>query len=38
MWHVWREEKLYVHFRVGNLKEGRHVEDLDLDGRIIGRS
>jgi len=29
MWHVWKNKGL------GNLKERKYSEDLDVDGRII---
>jgi hypothetical protein len=35
MWHVWRRGEVLTGLQWGNLKEGDHLEDPDVDGRII---
>jgi len=35
--HVWVREKVYTEFWWGNLRERDHLEDPDVDGRIIIR-
>ena len=35
MWHVWGREEVHTGFRWGNLREGDHLEDPHVDGRII---
>jgi len=37
MWNVWRREEAYTGFWWGNLRERDHLEDPDVDGRIILR-
>ena len=34
MWHALMEEKC-AGFRWGNVKEREHLEDMDVDGRIM---
>jgi hypothetical protein len=38
MWHVWGRREIYTALLWINLDEGNHLEDLDLDGRIILKS
>jgi hypothetical protein len=35
MWHVWGKGEVCAGFWWGNLKERDHLEDLDVDGRMI---
>jgi hypothetical protein len=35
MYHVWRKTKVYTEFWWGDLKEGNHLGDPGVDGRII---
>ena len=35
MWHVWRKVEVCTRFWCGNLKEGDHWGDRDVDGRIL---
>jgi hypothetical protein len=35
MWHVWRTGEARTEFWWGDLREGDHLEDLGVDGRII---
>jgi hypothetical protein len=35
MWHVWEREEVHTGFWWGDLVERDHLEDLDVDGRII---
>ena len=35
MLHAWEEKMNVFRGLVGNLQEGDHLEDLDVDGRII---
>jgi hypothetical protein len=35
VWHVWGTGELHTGFWWGNLREGDHLEDVGVDGRII---
>jgi hypothetical protein len=35
MWHVWETEEMHTGFWQRSLREGNHLEDLDVDGRTI---
>ena len=35
MWHVWATGEVYTEFRLGNLRDRAHLEDLGVDGRMI---
>ena len=35
MWHVCEKQQLHTGFWWGNLRERRHLEDVDDDGKII---
>jgi hypothetical protein len=35
MWHVWGKGEVHTGLWWGNLREGDHLEDTDVDGRII---
>jgi len=35
VWHVWGRGELHTGFWWGNLREGGHLEDPGVDGRII---
>jgi hypothetical protein len=35
MWYVWETGEVHIGFWWGGLREGDHLEDLGLDGRII---
>ena len=35
MWHAWNTIEINAEFWWGNLTERDHLEELDLDGRII---
>jgi hypothetical protein len=35
MWHAWKIREMHTKFWSQNLKGRDHVEDLDVDGRII---
>ena len=37
MWRVWRKGEVYTGFWWGNLSERGHLEDPDVDERIILR-
>ena len=37
MWHVWGRGEACTGFWWGNLRERDHLEDPDVDGRIILR-
>jgi hypothetical protein len=37
MQHVWERREVCTGFWWGNLREGGHLEDPDIDGRIILR-
>jgi hypothetical protein len=37
MYHVWGRGEAYTGFWWGNLKKRNHLEDSDVDGRIILR-
>jgi len=37
MWHVRGRVEVYTGLWWGNLKEKKHLEDADVDGRIILR-
>ena len=34
MWHVWGRRATCIGFYWGNLKETKHLEDLDVDGEL----
>jgi hypothetical protein len=38
MWHVWETGEVYIGFWWRNLRERDHLEDLDVDGRMILKS
>jgi hypothetical protein len=35
MWHVWGRGEVHTGLWWGNLREGDHLEDPSVDGRII---
>jgi hypothetical protein len=35
MWHVWGTGELHTGFWWGDLSERGHLEDFDIDGKII---
>jgi hypothetical protein len=35
MWYVWRREEVNAEVWWGNLTERIHLEDLEIDGRLI---
>jgi len=35
MWHVWGKGEVYTGFCWGNLRGIDHLEDLDVEGKII---
>jgi hypothetical protein len=35
MWYVWGRKEVHAGFCWGNLRERDHLEDADVDGRII---
>jgi hypothetical protein len=35
MWHVWGRGEVHIKSWWGDLREGDHLEDLSVDGRII---
>jgi hypothetical protein len=35
MWHVWGRGEVHTGLYWGNLREGDHLEDPGVDGRII---
>jgi hypothetical protein len=35
MWHVWVRGEVHTGLEWGNLREGDHLEDPGVDGRII---
>jgi hypothetical protein len=35
MWHVWGRGEVHTGPEWGNLREGGHLEDPGVDGRII---
>jgi hypothetical protein len=35
MWHVWGTGEVHTWYWWGDLMERDHLEDLDVDGRII---
>jgi hypothetical protein len=35
MWHVWGRGEVHTGLYWGNLREGDHLEDPGIDGRII---
>jgi hypothetical protein len=35
MWHVWGRGEVHTRLKWGNLREGNHLEDPGVDGRII---
>jgi hypothetical protein len=35
MWHVWGRGEVHTGLQWGNLREGDHLEDPGVDGRII---
>jgi hypothetical protein len=37
MWHAWGRGGVYTKFWWGNLRERVHLEDPDIDGRIMLR-
>ena len=37
MWCIWGRGEAYTGFGLGNLREGDHLEDPGIDGRIILR-
>jgi hypothetical protein len=37
MQHAWEKIEIHTEFWLQNLKEGDHVEDLNVDGKIILR-
>jgi hypothetical protein len=37
MWRVWGTGEVHTGFWWGDLRERDHLEDLDVDGRIISK-
>jgi hypothetical protein len=37
MWHVWRRREVHTGFWKGDLSEGDHLGDSDVEGRIISK-
>ena len=37
MWHVWETGEVHTGFWWGDLREQGHLEDLDVDGRVISK-
>jgi len=35
IWHVWKTGEVQIGFRWGDLRELVHLEDLDVDGKLI---
>jgi hypothetical protein len=35
MWHVWGRGEMHTGLEWGNLREGDHLEEPGVDGRII---
>jgi hypothetical protein len=35
MWHIWGRGVVHTGLQWGNLREGDHLEDPGIDGRII---
>jgi hypothetical protein len=35
MWQVWGTGEVHTEFCWGDLREGDHLEDPDIDGKII---
>jgi hypothetical protein len=35
MWHIWETGVVHTGFRLGNLREGDCLKDLDIDRRTI---
>jgi hypothetical protein len=35
MWHAWETEEVHTGFLWTDLRERNHLEDSDVDGRII---
>jgi hypothetical protein len=35
MWHVWGKGEVHMEFWCENLREGDHLQDVDVDGTII---
>jgi hypothetical protein len=35
MWHVWETGDVHKGFWCGNLRERGHLEDMDVDGKLI---
>jgi hypothetical protein len=35
MWHIWGRGEVHTGLSLGNLREGDHLEDPGVDGRII---
>jgi hypothetical protein len=35
MWHVWGKGEVHIGFWCRNQKEGDHLENLGVDGRMI---
>jgi hypothetical protein len=35
MWHVWGRGEVHTRLQWGNLREGDHLKDPGIDGRII---
>ena len=35
MWHVWWTREVHIGFWSGDLRERGHLEDLNIDERII---
>jgi hypothetical protein len=35
MWHVWKTGEVHTWFWCGGLRERSHLEDLDIDERLI---
>jgi len=34
MWHVWEAREVYTRFCLGDLREGDHLENQGIDGRV----